>query len=119
MYTAIEGGSITLVTYLDFAKAFDTINHTILCQKLQKIGLAGATITWFKSYLTNRKQSTSPSTSPPPPAAAMAMIISWESPGASVPVVESGVALVPMAAGKGITLELHKVKATPHKVPII
>ena len=47
MYAALERGSVTMVTYLDFAKAFDTINHSLLCKKLQKIGLGETTVRWF------------------------------------------------------------------------
>ena len=58
IYKAIDNKLVTLVTYLDFAKAFDTINHDLLSQKLRKIGLAEASVSWFKSYLTNRLQMT-------------------------------------------------------------
>lgn len=39
---------------LDLQKAFDTVNHEILCKKLKGIGIRN--IDWFKSYLSNRKQ---------------------------------------------------------------
>ena len=57
IYNGIEEKSVTMVTYLDFAKAFDTINHLILCKKLGKIGLDEASVSWFKSYLSGRMQS--------------------------------------------------------------
>ena len=37
-------------------KAFDTCNHQILLLKLKKYGLADTELTWFSSYLTDRKQ---------------------------------------------------------------
>ena len=41
---------------MDLSKAFDSINHNILQQKLIEIGIGPNVITWMKSYLTNRKQ---------------------------------------------------------------
>ena len=42
--------------YLDFSKAFDTINHSILLRKLDHMGFRGSINTWLKSFLTGRKQ---------------------------------------------------------------
>ena len=39
---------------LDLQKAFDTVNHKILCDKLEIMGVG--CIEWFHSYLSNRKQ---------------------------------------------------------------
>ena len=44
------------ILYLDFAKAFDTVPHNILIQKLYNIGVGGKLIQLISSYLTNRKQ---------------------------------------------------------------
>ena len=47
---------IRLIEYLDFSKAFNTINYHILFAKLYHYGIWGCLLDWFKSYLTDRKQ---------------------------------------------------------------
>ena len=44
--------------FLDLKKAFDTVNHNILMQKMYKYGIRGNTFQIFKDYLQNRKQYT-------------------------------------------------------------
>ena len=53
---AIDNGEYTIGIFLDLSKAFDTINHKILVQKLAHYGIRGITQLWFQDYLTNRKQ---------------------------------------------------------------
>ena len=52
----MDKGNIPLNIYLDLSKAFDTINHQILLEKLAYYGVHGKSLDLFKSYLSNRKQ---------------------------------------------------------------
>ena len=47
-------GLFTGMLLLDLQKAFDTVDHEILCKKLEAIGVLS--VDWFKSYLIDRKQ---------------------------------------------------------------
>ena len=47
-----DKGLLTGMIVIDLQKAFDTIDHEILLQKLKAIKFSESTITWFKSYLS-------------------------------------------------------------------
>ena len=51
-------GFFAVAVFLDFKKAFDTINHNILLSKLNFYGIRNELLIWFKSYLTERQQFT-------------------------------------------------------------
>jgi len=53
---ALEKKKIPCCIFLDFAKAFDTVNHNILLQKLKYYGIRGRCLKWLESYLQNRQQ---------------------------------------------------------------
>ena len=40
---------------LDFAKAFDRVDHTILLTKLKNMGISGKVLCWMHDFLTGRK----------------------------------------------------------------
>ena len=49
----LSEGKYVGMCLLDVQKAFDSVNHSILCQKLEAMGINSL---WFKSYLSNRHQ---------------------------------------------------------------
>ena len=49
-------GKYTGMVLLDLQKAFDTVEHDILCSKLQALGIHIDSVKWFKSYLSDRQQ---------------------------------------------------------------
>ena len=45
------------VLVMDFAKAFDKVNHSLLTHKVHHYGIRGNTNRWIQSFLSNRKQA--------------------------------------------------------------
>jgi hypothetical protein len=53
----MEGGGQADVLIMDFAKAFDKCNHSLLTHKLHAYGIQGKTNEWIKNFLSNRRQA--------------------------------------------------------------
>ena len=55
---SMDAGLQTDMVFLDFSKAFDSMNHHKLLFKLKLFGITGKLHDWFKDYLFNRFQQT-------------------------------------------------------------
>ena len=55
-HQAINNGQIIGMVTIDFRKAFDLVDNTLLLKKLKHYKICGDTLQWFSSYLLNRKQ---------------------------------------------------------------
>ena len=51
----IENKKLTATIFLDLSKAFDTLEHSTLLDKLEIYGIRGVPLDWFRNYLTDRK----------------------------------------------------------------
>ncbi|KAK4821580.1 hypothetical protein QYF61_023487 [Mycteria americana] len=52
----VDKGKAVVAVYLDFSKAFDTVSHSILLEKLAAHGLDGCTLRWVKNWLDDQAQ---------------------------------------------------------------
>ena len=55
-YSAFDNSEIVGATFIDLRKAFDTVDHSLLCGKLERYGVRNNELRWFVSYLAGRKQ---------------------------------------------------------------
>ena len=53
MITHLDAGIIPLNTYIDLSKAFHTLDHTILLEKLRHYGIRDTELQLIKDYLSN------------------------------------------------------------------
>lgn len=56
LYKKLDKSTPIIITFLDLAKAFDTVDHGILLSKLYRMGIRGKAHDLLRSYLTNRQQ---------------------------------------------------------------
>ena len=54
--SSLSRHQISLLLLIDFSKAFDMVDHSVLLTKLDHYGIRGSALQWIKSYLINRKQ---------------------------------------------------------------
>ena len=60
----LDSGQVAVGVFVDLKKAFDTVDHQILCHKLNHYGIRGVANKWFSSYLNSRSQFVSVANSP-------------------------------------------------------
>ena len=54
--TDVRGNNVDII-YLDLAKAFDTVSHVKLLEKIKQCGVGGNLLEWINNFLSNRRQS--------------------------------------------------------------
>ena len=52
----MDKGCVTGTLFVDLRKAFDTVDHLLLINKLKSLGVVGNSLEWFRSYFSGRVQ---------------------------------------------------------------
>jgi len=52
----MDSGKPSCIAFLDLRKAFDSLDHALLLQRLHNLGVWGKEMAWFSSYLSDCKQ---------------------------------------------------------------
>ena len=55
-YNGLDLGKLVGLVFIELKKEFDTVDHDILCKKLELYGVQQRELSWLRSYLSNRKQ---------------------------------------------------------------
>ena len=55
--SGFDEGCVVNVIFLDFSKAFDVVNHSVLLLKLRALGVSGSLLSWISAFLSNRVMS--------------------------------------------------------------
>ena len=55
-YNGLDVGKLVGLVFKDLKDAFDTVDHNILCKKLELYGIQHRELSWFQSYLSNCEQ---------------------------------------------------------------
>lgn len=54
--SALDQGLVVGVLFTDFQKAFDSVNHSILLEKVKATRISGSVFSWLANYLSNQNQ---------------------------------------------------------------
>ena len=58
IFKAIDAEKVTGMVLIDLSKAFDSLSHSVLLNKLWSLGTYASALSWFESYFSDRQQTT-------------------------------------------------------------